>query len=181
MIRLAVFSIALLGAGAMTLATFGAANAAEATVSGTLVDVAKWVSNDSNTMALNMPGIMMSNMMSSMSNMMSSSGGMMAASGSTTPAPDSTMSAHHPIGDMPSGGSPMGMGSGAGMAGGMMGCHAMLGIVTSSGQLYVLLANQASPMGALALCGRVGQQVTVSGATFTRGGVRALLVSKLPH
>lgn len=179
MIRLRTFSMAMLGTGAMILATLGAVSAAEMTVSGTLVDVAQWVSNDSNTMTLNMPSIMMSNMTSSSSGMMSSSGGMVSNGSAMTPGPDSTMSAHHPVSGTQSGGSPMGMGSG--MAGGMMGCHAMLGIVTSNGQLYVLLANQASPMGALTLCGRVGKQVTVTGTAFARGGVHALLVSKLPR
>jgi hypothetical protein len=70
----------------------------------------------------------------------------------------------------------MGMGMGAGM----MGCHATLGVVTSGGELYVLFANQASPMGALTLCGQIGQQVSVTGSSYTRGGLRAILVSKLP-
>jgi hypothetical protein len=97
---------------------------------------------------------MMSGMTSGMSGMMPTSGGMMAN------------------GAMPS--ASMGMGSG------MMGCHATLGVVTSSGELYVLLANQASPMGALSLCGQIGQQVTVTGSSYSRGGVRAISVSKLP-
>jgi hypothetical protein len=180
MMKLAVFSIAVLGASVMTLAVLTPARAADTTVSGTLVDVAKWVSGESGTVTLNMPDVMMSSMMSGMmSNMMAGSmSGMTANADGTMPSSNSssTMSAHHPTGTVPSQGSPMGMG----MAGGMTACHATLGVVTSSGDLYVLLANQASPMGALALCGRIGQQVSVTGTTYSRGGIRALLVSKLP-
>jgi hypothetical protein len=69
---------------------------------------------------------------------------------------------------------------GMGMESGMMGCHATLGVVTSGGELYVLLADRTSPMGALALCGQIGQQVTVTGSSYTRGGLRAILVTKVP-
>jgi hypothetical protein len=158
--------MAVLGASAVTLATLTSAVGADTTVSGKLVDVAKWVSNDSTSMMLNMPDIMMS----SMSDMMSGSSAM-------TPGTGSAMSAHHASGESMTG---SGMSMGSGSTGGMMqNCHATLGIVTSNGDLYVLLANQASPMGALGLCSRVGQQVTVTGTTYARGGIRALLVSGL--
>lgn len=127
MMKVATVSMALLGA--ITLATVSSAMASETTVSGKLVDVAKWVSNDSTTMVLNMPDIMMSNMMSDGSPGMSGSG--------------TTMSAHHPSSQSMT---HQEMSMGKGMTGGRMhGCHAMMGIVTSSGVLYVLLANQASP------------------------------------
>jgi hypothetical protein len=168
-----MFSTALLGAGVIAIAALSPASAAQTTVSGTLVDVAKWVSNSSSTVTLNMPAVMMSGMMGTTAG----AGGMM--SGSTT-----DMSSHHPSGGgMPNQASPMGgagnMGDMSNMMGAMAGCHATLGIVTSGGELYMLLANQTSPMGALALCSQVGQRVTVTGTTYNRGGVRALLVSKL--
>lgn len=147
--------IASTTAGVLMLAALNPVLAPETTVSGTLVDVAKYVTGDSEAGPLNMPG-------------------MMANMGTMMPKTGTAMSPHHPSDTGQSGAmGSQGKSMGTGMSGGVMmmeACHATLGIVTSSGDVYLLFANPAAPMGALALCSRLGKRVTASGSLYVRGG-----------
>jgi hypothetical protein len=54
-------------------------------------------------------------------------------------------------------------------------CPATLGLVTSSGRVY-LLATQMGSAKAETLCKSVGQTASLSGTVYTHGGMTALLV-----
>ncbi len=54
-------------------------------------------------------------------------------------------------------------------------CPASLGLVTSSGRVY-LLATQMGSTKAQALCTQMGKTASISGTVFSQGGMTALLV-----
>ncbi|MDE2480956.1 MAG: hypothetical protein KGN02_02055 [bacterium] len=145
-------------AAALALAT-AVAPAATRTISGTLVNVASYVTGNADAVTYGM-------------------GSMMAGYGHMTGANGSMMSGTN--GSMMGGsnGSMMGGSTGQGW---MRACAGSVGLVTKQGKLYLLVtqAGTGTAYGGHGLCSRIGSSATVSGETFERGGIEVLEVESL--
>ncbi len=141
----------------------GSAPAATTTISGTIVNVAAYISGSSTASTLNMGAMMGAN------GMMGGNGtnGMMNANGTNgmmkTNGTNGMMNANGTSGMM-----------GANGANGTMGaCRSALGVVTSSGDLYLLIV-EAPSANVAGLCRALGQHVTIQGEVLNKSGIRAL-------
>ena len=72
-------------------------------------------------------------------------------------------------------GAMMGNGGGSMAGSGMYACRSAIGLVTSRGDLYLLVVDGAT-FNAFSLCSHLGSQATVQGAVFEKAGLRAIRV-----
>ena len=195
----------LLSSFFVLLAFVISASAARAdTISGTIVDVARYVTGTSSTMTMN-TDLMLHMMIAMRGGMMNgSNGGMMNGQGNTgatihshdTTTPTATVSPTPATGEsavpmpMMSGSMQGGMHSTAMHAGSaqsgmhgangsvtmMRGCGTV-GLLTKSRTLYLLMTTSNAAL--RPLCSDVGRGATVTGSVHSKGGMRAIVASAI--
>lgn len=120
---------------------------ATTSISGTLVNIASYVTGDANATTFNMGAMMGGNGGYAMMNGSGGNGGYGMMNGS----------------------------GGNGGYAHMYGCRSALGLVTNAGQLYVLVVD-APAFNVTNLCSSVGSSATVQGTVFQKGGMNAIRV-----